>query len=147
MGNRAVFVLESMPTVGIYVHWNGGPESVLAFIEATKQRKARSPGSDPTYCFARLVQTTADYFNRGTIMTNAELTSVGVGPLDQLDTDNGDNGVYWIADDWSISKRQHCGGNGGPRTPEKLKKEDREKFNGIVEHLLKIDAAREAITD
>ena len=35
MGNRAV--LEFKDGTGIYLHWNGGPESVLAFLDAAKE--------------------------------------------------------------------------------------------------------------
>ena len=99
MGNRAVIALESMPEIGIYVHWNGEIESVQAFIEATKRRGARNPGGDSTYALARLVQTIADHFGD----TGC---SVGVGPMDQLDCDNYDNGVYWVGDDWKIIRRE-----------------------------------------
>jgi len=109
MGNRAVIAFKSMPSIGIYLHWNGGPESVLAFLEETKQRGARSPGvgGDCTYAFARLVQTIADYFTQGGSEPNYEL-SLGVGPLNQLDTKNGDNGTYWIGEDWEIIGRDHA---------------------------------------
>lgn len=103
MGNRAVIVFESMPTVGIYLHWNGGPESVLAFLEATKRRGARSPDDDATYGFARLVQTIADFMSQD---GDYEL-SIGVGPLALLDTDNGDNGTYWVGPDWKVIRREH----------------------------------------
>lgn len=106
MGNRAVIALESMPTVGIYVHWNGGEESVEAFLEEAKRRKLRSPESDPTYAFGRLVQLIGDFFSQGEEPSYE--TSLGVGPLDMLDADNGDNGTYWIADDWTIARREHA---------------------------------------
>lgn len=117
MGNRAVIAFESMPEVGIYVHWNGGPESVLAFLEETELRGARSPGSDPSYSFARLVQTIAEYFTRGGERPEYA-TSIGVGPLAQLDTNNGDNGTYWIGDNWGIVRREHA--SGGVTTPSQL---------------------------
>lgn len=140
MGNRAVIALKAMPSVGIYVHWNGGRESIEAFLEATKQRKARSPKGDPTYAFARLTQTVADFFNRG---RDGELLSVGAGPLSMLDTDNGDNGTFWIGDDWSIVGRDGSGHGRGTY----LTKGDREKRDGITKQLMAIDTAREAVSE
>ncbi len=105
MGNRAVIAFESQPTIGIYLHWNGGPESVLAFLEETKRRGARSPGSDETYAFARLVQVITEYVSNKPGPHWG--LSVGVGPIDDLDCDNLDNGLYWIGDNWQITKRAH----------------------------------------
>ena len=135
MGNRAVIAFESMPSIGIYVHWNGGEESVLAFLEATKRRGARA--GDTTYGFARLTQTIGDYFCRG---KETELLSVGVGPMDRLDTE-GDNGTYWIGDDFDIVRREHV-----PNPSYKLTEADHVKREGIVETLLGVDAARELYT-
>ena len=103
MGNRAVITFESMPEVGIYLHWNGGPESVLAFIEITRQRGARAPKGDSHYAFARLTQTIAEFFST----TGDYVCSVGVGPTSQLDVDNGDNGQYVIANDWTIKSNSY----------------------------------------
>lgn len=141
MGNRAVVAFEALPTVGVYVHWNGGLGSVLAFLEATKRRGARSPAGDPTYAFARFVQTVGDFFERG---SHGELNSIGVGPIDQLDADNGDNGLYWIGPDWSIVKREHTRGGRSGRSLRSVKGQEREQYEGILETLLAIDVAREA---
>jgi hypothetical protein len=38
MGNRAVISFsEAKTATGIYLHWNGGPESILAFLDAAKK--------------------------------------------------------------------------------------------------------------
>jgi hypothetical protein len=87
MGNRAVITFAKKPTsrsLGIYLHWNGGPESVLAFLEAANYFQVRE--GDDAYELARMVQIIGNYFG-GT-------TSIGVGVLRSLDCDNGDNGVY-----------------------------------------------------
>lgn len=140
MGNRAVIALESMPEVGIYVHWNGGLESVLAFLEATKQRGARSPGADGPYAFGRLAQTTADFFHR----SDGELISFGVGPLDRIDCDNHDNGLYWIGNDWTISRREYSREASATKLPD-LDLEEREKYEGILKSILEVDEAREGV--
>jgi len=89
MGNRAVVTLDKNPTensVGIYLHWNGGAESVLAFAEAGKHFGIRY--GDDSYATARLAQIIGNYF-KGT-------TSVGVGILKRLDCHNYDNGTFKI---------------------------------------------------
>lgn len=102
MGNRAVITLKSMPDTGIYLHWNGGPESVLAFLKAAQLRGARNPGGDNTYAFAGLASTIGLFMHEGT-----ELLSFGIGPTKSLDCDNYDNGQYIVADDWSIAERKY----------------------------------------
>jgi hypothetical protein len=90
MGNRAVITLAKKPTansVGIYLHWNGGAESVLAFAEAAKHFGVRL--HDETYATARLAQIIGNFFG-GTL-------SVGVGVLRQLDCQNYDNGTYKVS--------------------------------------------------
>lgn len=96
MGNRAVITVEGSK-VGVYLHWNGGIESVTAFLRAAKDLGVRSPCGDASYFYARLVQIIGNYFG-GT-------TSVGIDALDQLDTDNGDNGVYYVNDGFAIMRR------------------------------------------
>jgi len=89
MGNRAVITFAKKPnsrSLGIYLHWNGGPESVLAFLEAANHFQVRE--GDDSYEFARVVQIIGNYFG-GT-------TSIGVGVLRTLDCDNGNNGVYAV---------------------------------------------------
>ena len=86
MGNRAVISFdENDNATGVYLHWNGGPESVLAFLDAAKELGVRG-GEDQPYFFARFCQIIGNFFG-GT-------TSVGIGPVKSLDTDNGDNGWY-----------------------------------------------------
>jgi len=130
MGNRAVIAFESMPEIGIYLHWNGGPESVLAFIECTKTH-ARGTGrnGDNTYAFARLIQTAANFLG-----VTGE-TSIGVGPLDKLDTDNYDNGLYWIGDDWEVTKRDHARGDPA-KTVATLNKRGVEQYGGMCKYIL-----------
>ena len=96
MGNRAVITTSASKTtgVGIYVHWNGGPESVRAFLDACKTRGYRDPKSDPSYAMARLCGLICEFFEGD--------ASVGIDQLNNLDCDNFDNGVYVIGDDWQI---------------------------------------------
>lgn len=89
MGNRAVVTFDSYDkeNFGVYLHWNGGRDSVEAMLEATK-RIMESRGVDPTYAMVRFVQvaTTAIPGN----------CSIGLNKLKHLDCDNFDNGVYVV---------------------------------------------------
>ena len=106
MGNRAVIAFQSADldkvrpdTVGIYLHWNGGPDSVHAFVDAAKELGVRR---EDEYGAARLCQIIGNWFG-GTI-------SLGIGPCGKLDTDNGDNGTYVVDlknHGWEIARRIH----------------------------------------
>ena len=92
MGNRAVisFKCNGVPkeySPSIYLHWNGGRDSVESFLEA--HNKANFRNGD--YGIARLIQLITNWFGGG--------LCVGVGVYCQLDTDNQDNGVYWVCPD------------------------------------------------
>ncbi len=96
MGNRAVIATEARD-IGIYLHWNGGRDSVEGFLTYCKILGHRPPETDD-YGWARLCQVISN-FMQGTL-------SVGIGLYDQLDTDNYDNGVY-IIKDWKIIDREY----------------------------------------
>ena len=90
MGNRAVITFDKNPipnSLGVYLHSNGGAESVYPFLEALDYYKVRD-NSDPSYELARFVQIVANFFG-GT-------TSIGVNVLAKLDCTNGDNGLYVV---------------------------------------------------
>ena len=91
MGNRAVITTQDKQ-LGVYLHWNGGRNSVEAFLLYCKLKGYRSPDMD-FYGWARLCQVIGNFFG-------GEL-SVGINRYDKLDTDNGDNGTY-IINDWQI---------------------------------------------
>lgn len=89
MGNRAVIAIGNPKEAkfGIYLHWNGGRASVEGFLDATRELM-KDRGPDAQYGAARLVQVIGNFFG-GT-------TSLGLDTLDNLDCDNGDNGVYYV---------------------------------------------------
>ena len=101
MGNRAVIAFvndngkQNKNSVGIYLHWNGGRDSVEGFLQTAKDYGIRS-GS---YGFARLTQIITNNFP-GTL-------SVGVDMLKNLDCDNFDNGVYWVDQNFDIVDREY----------------------------------------
>jgi hypothetical protein len=130
MGNRAVITASASKTtgVGIYVHWNGGLESVLAFLDTAKARRYRDPAGDKSYAMARLCGLICEFM--GTMSD----TGVGIGQLKQLDCDNFDNGVYVIGAGWSVVKR--WGKGSSPFTTLRaLDSGQRGQYDGIMAQL------------
>lgn len=102
MGNRAVITTKENLEgngIGVYLHWNGGRDSVNAFLTYCKMKGYRSPEKD-NYGWARLVQVIANFFG-GSL-------SVGIDDICYLDC-QGDNGVY-IIKDWKIVDRKYFEG-------------------------------------
>lgn len=96
MGNRAV-ITDVNRTMGVYLHWNGGRQSVEAFLKYCDLCGYRSPTSDD-YGWARLCQVIGNYFGPSGL-------SVGIRPYTNDDLeDPGDNGIY-VIDGWDIVDR------------------------------------------
>jgi hypothetical protein len=103
MGNRAVITFDkkcSPNSVGLYLHWNGGEESIKSFLAECIARGYRSPACDPSYAMARLTQVVCEFFPDG--------LSVGIGRLKEMDCDNGDNGLYIVGNHWEIIGRKYA---------------------------------------
>ena len=134
MGNRAVITASTTKTtgVGIYVHWNGGLESVLAFLHVAKERGYRDPTNDPAYGMARLCGLVCEFF--GLKLD----TCVGIGQLKELNCNNGDNGVYVIGADWTIQRRWGSGSR-QEKMLESLTTAQRENYDTIVKQLTEAD--------
>lgn len=101
MGNRAVITTKENfdnDGVGVYLHWNGGRDSVEAFLAFCNAKGYRTPDSD-CYGWAYLVTTLGNFFGDG--------LSLGVDKVSNLDCDNWDNGVY-IIDGWDIVDRKYA---------------------------------------
>lgn len=99
MGNRAVITpSEKDDAVSIYLHWNGGLESVLAFLHAARDLGVRDPLKDESYGMARLAQVIGMFFVEST-------DSLGIQPYKNADKDNFDNGVYVLGEGFTIAKR------------------------------------------
>ena len=60
MGNRAVITTEDKQ-IGIYVHWNGGRESVETFLAYCDMKNYRPPETD-CYGWARMCQVIGNFF-------------------------------------------------------------------------------------
>lgn len=99
MGNRAVIATKNKD-LGVYLHWNGGRDSVEAFLKYCELKGYRSPETD-TYGWSRLSQVIGNFFGGA--------SSLGLGIYEQLDTNNYDNGTY-IIKDWKIVDRLYFDG-------------------------------------
>jgi hypothetical protein len=120
MGNRAVIAFRDESrskelSPAIYLHWNGGRDSVEGFLAAAKKLELRA---DSDYAAARLAQVIGNYFG-GTL-------SVGVGVYATLDTDNYDNGVYWV-ENWEIVDREFM------RNPEQVTHDSEDFTESVLE--------------
>ena len=101
MGNRAVITTnKNLNETGIYLHWNGGRDSVEAFLAYCDLKHYRKPEND-SYGYAMLINVITNYFGDG--------LSCDVGNCQHLDCDNYDNGVY-IIKDWRIVGRLYSYG-------------------------------------
>ena len=118
MGNRAVITAKvDLSGVGVYLHWNGGRDSVEAFLAYCRMKGYRSPESDD-YGWAMLAGVITNFFADG--------HSCGVNLCRELDCDNYDNGVFVIAD-WMITARVFR------RSGEQYEHDLREFIKGIDE--------------
>lgn len=93
------YVKDHPDTIGVYLHWNGGYDSIKPFCMACKELGYRSPVSDD-YGIACFVQLVRNFFG-------IDGLSVGVGILSRLDCDNWDNGVFVVDGNWEIIGREY----------------------------------------
>ena len=104
MGNRCVITTEKdfrQKGLGVYLHWNGGLASVRGFTEYCRLRGFAAPDKS-SYGYSRLCQVIGNFMG-------ADGSSIGIGKMEELDTDNGDNGTY-ILNGWKIIARRYFTG-------------------------------------
>ncbi|WP_314009721.1 hypothetical protein [Cryptobacterium curtum] len=95
MGNRCV-ITTPQRKVGLYLHWNGGRDTVEPLLRYCELKGYRPPSSDE-YGWARLCQVMGNFFG-GT-------TSIGIGAYTTDERmDPVDNGIY-VVDGWEIVDR------------------------------------------
>lgn len=87
MGNRAVIKFVGQKC-GIYLHWNGGRDSVEPFLAYCKLKGYRSD----EYGVARFAQVVGNWFGGG---LSLGIINTAHKP-DRIDC--GDNGVYYVKD-------------------------------------------------
>ena len=121
MGNRAVITASQSKTegIGVYLHWAGDINSVIALLDAAKQLGFRCPTTDNSYGMARLCSIAC------LISGVRSETGVGINTLPGLDCDNWDNGVYVIGPNLSLIDR--WGKGSVPLTPESIEEARKSK--------------------
>lgn len=123
MGNRAV-ISTADKQIGVYLHWNGGRDSVEAFLTYCKLKGYRPPEQD-SYGWARLCQVIGNFFG-GT-------NSLGLDKFEKLDYDNWNNGTY-IIKNWEIVDRQYIHSDDDYEFEEQQEYDLREMLLDINDH-------------
>ncbi len=106
MGNRAHVIFTDKDgdiSPAVYLHWNGGPESVYAFLDEMKRRKIRC---DASYGTARFVHIVGDFFDSdeaGGLSLGIHGGPKTLEPASLKQYDHGDNGVYVVS--WNGTER------------------------------------------
>lgn len=96
MGNRAI-IKSINSTMGVYLHWNGGIDSVTAFLKYCEMKDYA--GFQDCYGIARFCQVVGNYFGGSSslgLVNNVYETEEYASGLD--------NGIY-VVDGWKIVKR------------------------------------------
>ena len=94
MGNRAVITTKEHE-IGVYLHWNGGRDTVAPLLRYCELQGYRPPSAD-CYGWARICQVMGNFFGGA--------LSLGIDRFEHLG-DPGDNGVY-VIDGWEIVGRE-----------------------------------------
>ena len=95
MGNRAVITTRDRK-LGVYVHWNGGRDTIQPLLKYCELKGYRPPSSD-SYGWARLCQVLGNFFGGA--------NSVGICTYTtDHQMDPGDNGIY-VINGWEIVER------------------------------------------
>lgn len=103
MGNRAVITFSQAKSAPcIYVHWNGGRASVLAFLSAARKLGLRHVTRKNQAEFFKTLHSIIRVY----LGHSAYLETYG-----SADTDNYDNGVYIIDSELNISGRRFTRGS------------------------------------
>lgn len=98
MGNRAV-ITSVKKDLAVYLHWNGGLESVTAFLDYCDMARFRSPDED-CYGYARLCQVIANFFGP-TGLSVGVMQYTGDRSMCEMASDNG---VY-VVKGWKVVER------------------------------------------
>lgn len=103
MGNRAIVKPEGKD-IGVYLHWNGGIDSVTGFLKYCELRGFRSFSGD-SYGIARFCQVVGNFFG-GDLFIGIE-TDVKESEVEDYWLDNG----IYVVKGWEIIR--HIGGSEG----------------------------------
>lgn len=102
MGNRAYVIFHDERnneiSAAVYLHWNGGPESIYAFLDELERRGVRN---DAQYAPARFCHVVGDFFDQS--KAGGDSLGVSNGPA-EISTEAldafakvGDNGAYVVS--------------------------------------------------
>jgi len=101
MGNRAVITQSTASNAPcIYLHWNGGADSVKGFLAVAKTFDI---SGSPTEQMDILAELLAKHFFKCKVGLTVYRQEYG-----RSDTDNGDNGVYVVNSKWDLIDRIHA---------------------------------------
>lgn len=116
MGNRAI-VKQFGTDIGVYLHWNGGRDSVEAFLKYCEMRGFR--GFDDSYGMARFCQVVGNFFGGG--------LSLGIERNVYMNANSspGDNGIYEVKG-WEIVGRY-------PKKPFEQRKYEMQKMLELID--------------
>ena len=118
MGNRAI-IRQAGKHTGVYLHWNGGRDSVEAFLAYCKLKGY--PGFNTDYGLARFCQVVGNWFGGS--------SSLGIAKdVWDKDAESLDNGIYSVRD-WTIVNR----------VPSNIREQ---RIYNLSEMLLSIDQAQ-----
>ena len=119
MGNRAV-IKPVGKNIGVYLHWNGGIDSVTAFLKYCELKGFRS--FDDAYGMARFCQVVGNFFGGGLSIGIETDVSISKEYAEWLD-----NGIY-VVKDWDIVEHLHSNeGREGYDLNEMLKEIDKKQ--------------------
>lgn len=96
MGNRAM-ITTAARDFGVYLHWNGGMDTVRPLLEVCEGMGWKSPSEDPSG-FARICQVMGNFFG-----PNGLSLGINVYTNDRRE-DPGDNGIY-VLEGWKVRDR------------------------------------------
>ena len=125
MGNRAhvIFTDGEKISPAVYLHWNGGPESIYQFLDELDRRNVRA---DCEYEAARFIAIVCEFFDKD--YYGACSVGVSNGPTFKKITpstissyDHGDNGVFVVnrSGEIRVVRRFTCGEEWPPCRVEK----------------------------
>lgn len=112
MGCRAVIVSADTnksnadKKIGIYVHWHGEEDIVKEVLAKACSLGVRSVDEEADYFWARFCQVYANYITEAYAAYSKQNyeTGIGIDIVSNLDTDNIDNGVYYVDGNFEIVK-------------------------------------------
>ena len=133
MGNRAFVIFEEDGEISpaVYLHWNGGPESVYPFLDELDRRQVRA---DIAYAPARFIAIVAEF------MDQEHYTGLSLGVMNGPDAitpdslsrfNHGDNGVFVVTrgNGERRVRRFIPGSKLTELSPEDTERERREAYN------------------